>query len=151
MMRFFTGAATIAVAGAGSLYTTDAVLKYVPVTAWMEATPIDFGDVWYAAEIVGYKLRDCVIVKDKSLPDDDGVIGWKWDGAAWEETPLTFPGDESPGSSNPSSVSLQSFGVFKWHELEPTTKRVKATALHNCDGSLTITTVGPFAIFKDHP
>jgi hypothetical protein len=125
---------------ATSFYVSDVGVRWAPVTFAMSAQPVELGGGAYTARITGRKVKDCAPASENPF------IGWYHNGSVWIETPLSFPDDPSPNSSNPAGLERQSFGLFKWSELPQSAERVRTTVFHRCKNHLTVTTVGPFKI-----
>lgn len=131
---------TICAAIATSFYVSDVGLKWAPVTFAMDAEPVALDEHSFTARVTGRKIKDCAFASDTPF------LGWYHNGSVWVETPLSFPDDPSPNSSNPAGLERQSFGLFKWSGLPENAERVRTTVFHRCTDHLTVTTVGPFKI-----
>ncbi|WP_147127828.1 hypothetical protein [Shimia ponticola] len=133
---------TVLAAGLAAYAVVDVAESLVPVVWRMKAEAVSYEAGTYTARVSGYKLKDCLVVPGS-------FIGWYRDAAEWREVPIAFPDDASPDSSNPAGWSPQSFGLFEWSDVPEAARKVKATLVHNCDGHLTVTTVGPFRLDKE--
>lgn len=110
---------------------------FIPVVVFMQVERWERSRSNIAAEIVGYKLLDCQVVKDS-------FVGWVNDGDLWREEGFKFIADTTPNNSKPATFERQSFGVWQWSTQPRNGKLIKMTVQHNCDGRIRTTTVGPF-------
>ncbi len=113
------------------------VVSFIPITLFMSVERWESTRSHITAEIIGYKIRDCQIVRGS-------YVGWVYSGEAWREIPFEFINDTSPDSSGPATIDRQSFGLWRWHTQPRNGKEVKMTMQHNCDGSIQTTSIGPF-------
>lgn len=123
----------VAIAGVNMVETA------LPVTMGMQAEYVSTEGRDYTVRVTGYKVKSCTVVPGTS-------VGWYKSGGMWKETGLLFPDDKSPNSSAPKSYDPVSFGLFQWADVPDAATHVKMTVVHNCDGHLEITTVGPWEI-----
>lgn len=111
--------------------------SFVPVTVFMKAERWESTRSNITAEVIGYKIRDCLVVRGS-------YVGWVYSGNVWREIPFEFVNDETPNSSKPSTMDRQSFGLWQWGTQPRDGKLVKMTMQHNCNGSIQTTSIGPF-------
>lgn len=114
----------------------------LPVTMGMDAQLVSYDAGEYTVRVTGYKVKSCTVVPGT-------FVGWYRSGGTWYEAPISFPDDMTPNSSNPKGYDPVSFGLFRWSDLPSDASDVKMTVVHNCDGALEITTVGPWKIAGD--
>lgn len=122
-----------------ALAGVNAIESALPVTMGMSAEYVSYDGGEYTARVTGYKVKSCTVVKGS-------FVGWYKSGGTWYESPISFPDDMTPNSSNPKSYAPVSFGLFRWSDLPSNASDVKMTVVHNCEGALEITTVGPWKI-----
>ena len=111
----------------------------LPVTMGMKAEYVSFAQGDYTVRVTGYKVKGCTVVPGT-------FTGWYKSGGMWNETGILFPNDETPNSSKPKAYDPVEFGLFQWPGIPGSATHVKMTVVHNCDGHLEITTVGPWEV-----
>lgn len=110
----------------------------IPTTIFMGVDYWERSHSYITGEIVGYKIRDCTIVKGS-------FVGWEKEGSdPWHEVPFEFIEDTTPDSSAPFNFERQSFRLWRWHTAPRHGKLVKMTMQHNCGGKVRTTSNGPF-------
>jgi hypothetical protein len=109
---------------------------FAPVTVMMSVKQWDGTRSSITAEVVGFKVRDCAVVKGSA-------VGWV-KGSEWHEVPFRFVDDDTPDSSKPATFEKQSFGLWRWKTRPIDGKLVKMTIQHECNGIVRTTTAGPF-------
>lgn len=112
------------------------VVSFTPVTFLMSAVKWENTESHVTAEITGYKVRDCQVVKGS-------FVGWVYSDKMWREVPFEFVKGTSPDSSKPPTLDKQSFGVWRWHT-PPQGESVKITMQHRCANTIQTTSIGPF-------
>lgn len=135
----FSKLAAPVVGGAIALAGANVIESALPVTMMMRAEPVSHSGNSYTVDVTGYKIKACTVVQDT-------FTGWYKAGGTWHETRITFPDDLTPDSSKPNSYDPVSFGMFRWSDLPLAATHVKMTVIHDCEGALSITTVGPWKI-----
>jgi hypothetical protein len=113
------------------------VVSFIPITFLMSVNEWKSTRSHITAEVMGYKVRDCQVVKGS-------FVGWVYSGEAWREIPFEFVNDSSPNSSKPATFDKQSFGSWRWHTQPRDGKSVKMTMQHSCNGAIQTTSIGPF-------
>lgn len=115
--------------------------KMMPVVAYMAADSGVAIDGMFTAHVTGRKIREC-------FPIAGTQAGWyRVDGIWYEADGFSFVNDPS-FTSRPAQPALQDFGVWQWAGLPDGADRVKTTIMHDCDGRLKLTTVGPFNVVE---
>ena len=73
------------------------VVSFIPITLFMSVQNWKGTRSYITAEVTGYKIRDCQVVRDS-------YVGWVYSGETWYEIPFEFVDDDSPNSSKPSFI-----------------------------------------------
>lgn len=116
-----------------ALIVSSVTTRSLPVVGFAKAVSVDHQTM----RISVWKFRDCAYVSGTNT-------GWilPVGGFEWQEVDLTFPGDMSPGSSGPTGrIDL---GLFRWDVPDNFEGQRKAVVLHNCEGRLKVSQIGPF-------
>lgn len=130
---------TPAIGAVAAVLAMPQVVKFMPVVAYMQAdSPQIEGDA-FSVHVTGRKIRECVFLGGTAA-------GWyRMDGVWREADGFEFVNDPAE-NSRPRDASLQDFGVWRWSGVEAGSDAVKFTVVHDCEGQLKLTTVGPFDV-----
>ena len=130
-----------AIGGIAAIMAMPQIEKMMPVVAYMAADSGSIAADTFTAHVTGRKIRECVAIAGTHA-------GWyRQDGVWYEAHGLSFVDDPS-FNSRPAQSSMQDFGVWRWSGIPVDADRVKATIVHDCDGRLKLTTIGPFDVVE---
>lgn len=114
----------------------DALVR--PVVSVTETQPVLRDESFYEVRVLGTKNRIC-----RLLPP---ILGFTVTNGVMSEAALTFPDDETPGSSRPAGS--QDFGVWRFDTTRnPQADHVMAYTWHDCGSPWAVLTqLGPWPV-----
>ena len=137
------------------LWLVSHVADRIPVVSFFHTSTVsrfidaDTGEGVLRLRVDGIKLRDCVLQIDSQAGDV------RTPSIPWTESHFDWYREKRKGRTRAAGLERQNFGIWEWRidkddmaygiELEAISK-VRATVLHRCGETLTITTMGGFKV-----